>query len=213
MRGQYDAGKAGGRTLTAYRDAPNVAAHSRTETYVALKLGIDNWRWAGVPFYLRTGKAMSGRDTEIAIQFKPAPGALFAASAGAPTPNVLVLQIQPDEGISLQFEAKRPGPDIRLRPVSMDFRYADNFPTTSATGYETLIYDCLTGDQTLFKRAEDIEYAWAAVMPFLDAWAKAGEVHGYAAGTDGPPQAARLLERDGRAWRKPSALNPQPETV
>ncbi len=199
VRGQYRAGTAGGKQIVGYRDAPNVARTSRTETYVALKLGIDNWRWAGMPFYLRTGKAMSGRDTEIAIQFKPAPQALFGK--GAAGPSTLVLQIQPDEGISLGFDVKRPGPEVRLEPVTMDFHYADYFKHEPATGYETLIYDCLTGDQTLFKRADDIEFAWAAVMPFMDAWQHGGELNTYTAGTDGPREAATLLTRDGRAWR------------
>jgi glucose-6-phosphate 1-dehydrogenase len=198
VRGQYQAGAAGGRDLIDYRKAPDVAPDSRTETYVALKLEIDNWRWAGVPFYLRTGKALSGRDTEIAIQFKCPPKALFGG--GAP-PNVLVLQLQPDEGISLQFEAKQPGPDVRLAPVAMDFKYADYFKTEPATGYETLIYDSLIGDQTLFKRADDIEFAWAAVMPFLEAWKDGGEVEAYAAGSDGPAGADRLIAVDGRRWR------------
>jgi glucose-6-phosphate 1-dehydrogenase len=201
VRGQYRAGEAGGKPIVGYRKAPNVAADSRTETYAALKLTIDNWRWAGVPIYLRTGKAMSGRNTEVAIQFKPAPKSLFGEAAGVLTPNVLVLQIQPNEGISLQFDAKQPGPDIHLKPVQMDFRYADYFRSEPATGYETLIYDVLIGDQTLFKRADDIEFAWAAVMPFLNAWETGGEVHGYAAGEDGPAAAGRMLARDGRAWR------------
>jgi len=200
--GQYRAGTVEGAKVAAYRDAPNVARKSRTETFVALKLEIDNWRWAGVPFYLRTGKAMSGHDTEIAIQFKPAPKTLFQDMPDGPsTPNVLVLQIQPNEGITLDFEAKRPGPDVRLAPVRMDFRYADWFKAEAATGYEPLIYDVLIGDQTLFNRGQDIETAWRAVMPFIDAWETGGEVHGYAAGTDGPKQADALLARDGRKWR------------
>jgi len=202
VRGQYRAGTVAGHAVAAYRNSPNVGKRSRTETYVALKLSIDNWRWAGVPFYLRTGKAMSAHDTHVAIQFKPAPRTLFQDVArGASTPNVLTLQIQPHEGISLDFDAKRPGPDVSLAEVSMDFRYADWFKAEPATGYETLIYDCLIGDQTLFMRGDDIEYGWAAVMPFLDAWKDAGEVHGYAAGADGPKAAAALLERDGRRWR------------
>ncbi|MEO8926535.1 MAG: glucose-6-phosphate dehydrogenase [Caulobacteraceae bacterium] len=202
VRGQYRAGSVAGRKVAAYRDSPNVDPASRAETFVALKLAIDNWRWAGVPFYLRTGKAMSAHDTQIAIQFKAAPKTLFqAVREGKSTPNVLLLRIQPDEGLSLLFDAKRPGPDVCLTDVRMDFSYADWFAHKPATGYETLIYDCLTGDQTLFKRADDIENAWRAVMPFLDAWKSAGEVHGYAAGTDGPAEARTLLERDGRRWR------------
>jgi len=202
VRGQYHAGDCGGRKLVDYRAEPHVARDSRTETYVALKLEIDNWRWAGVPFYIRTGKALSARDTEIAIRFKAAPKTLFQDQAhGQSTPNVLLLRIQPNEGLSLLFDAKRPGPDVCLTDVKMDFSYADWFQHKPATGYETLIYDCLTGDQTLFKRADDIENAWRAVMPFLDAWKSAGEVHGYPAGADGPPEARTLLERDGRHWR------------
>ncbi|MGH6986552.1 MAG: glucose-6-phosphate dehydrogenase [Caulobacteraceae bacterium] len=202
VRGQYGAGTVEGRKVAAYRDSPNVDRRSGTETYVALELAIDNWRWAGVPFFLRTGKAMSAHDTEIAIRFKKAPASLFeTANAKPAAPNDLVLQIQPREGISLDFEAKTPGPEVRLAPVRMDFLYADWFKSQPATGYETLIYDCLIGDQTLFKRAQDIEYAWAAVMPLLKAWAKGGEVEPYAAGTDGPPGAAALLAREHRSWR------------
>ncbi len=188
--------------MAAYRNSPRVDPESRTETYVALKLAIDNWRWAGVPFYLRTGKALAARQTQVAIQFKAAPRTLFQAEAcDTCTPNVLVLRIQPDEGISLLFDAKRPGPEIDLTAVGMDFRYADHFKATPATGYETLIYDCLTGDQTLFKRGDDIEFAWAAVMPFLNAWKKRGRVFEYPAGSDGPAAAAALLSRSGHHWR------------
>lgn len=202
VRGQYRAGTAAGRALVDYRHEPDVAHTSRTETYVALKLTIDNWRWAGVPFYLRSGKGLRDRDTEIAIQFKQPPILPFQdATSRPPAPNSLVLQIQPNEGISLQFEAKRPGLDVGVEPVRMDFRYADFFATTPSTGYETLIYDALCGDQTLFKRADDIEFAWRAVEPFLQAWQDQGEVHGYAAGSTGPTQADKLLARDGRSWR------------
>jgi glucose-6-phosphate 1-dehydrogenase len=197
VRGQYQAGEAGGRKLIGYRASPKVDPKSRTETYAALKLSIDNWRWAGVPFYLRTGKAMSGRDTEIAIRFKGAPHALFGRGVA---PNTLVLQIQPDEGISLEFEAKEPGPEVALQTVRMQFLYSDWFQHEPSTGYETLIYDCLIGDQTLFKRADEIEYAWRAVGPFLKAW-ETGEPDFYRAGSDGPKAAATLLSRDGRAWR------------
>ena len=202
VRGQYRAGEAGGRKLDDYRQASNVPRHSRTETYAALALTIDNWRWAGVPFYLRTGKALSARDTEIAIRFKAAPTQLFAGHGpDDPAANTLVLQLQPREGVSLMFEAKRPGPEVLIQTVQMDFSYRDYFEMAPATGYETLIYDVLIGDKTLFKGAEEIEFAWRAVQPFLDAWAGGGEVHGYAAGTDGPVQAARLIERDGQSWR------------
>lgn len=202
VRGQYRAGPVAGREVADYRREPDVARTSRTETYVALKLTIDNWRWAGVPFYLRTGKALGARDTEIAVRFKQAPGLLFGGgSTGRPAANTLVLQIQPQEGISLEFDVKRPGPEVTLAPVTMAFRYADAFDPAPATGYETLIYDCLIGDRTLFKSAEEIECGWAAVQPFLDAWNTRGEVHGYTAGSEGPSQADALLARDGRAWR------------
>jgi len=201
-RGQYGAGTVLGKAVPAYRQSPNVARTSRTETYVALKLEIDNWRWSGVPFYLRTGKAMSAHVTEVAIQFKAAPRTLFQAlPQGASKPNVLVLRVQPNQGISLLFDVKTPGPEVVLEDVRMDFRYGDWFKSEPATGYETLLYDCFIGDQSLFKRGEDIEAAWTAVMPFLTAWKTAGELHRYAAGEDGPKAAQNLLARDGRAWR------------
>src|SRR3984893_13787848 len=155
VRGQYGAGVIGGQTVVGYRDEPGVAPNSTTETYVALRLGIDNWRWAGVPFYMRTGKALTRRTTEIAIQFKRVPFALFRDTpVDTLAPNVLVLQLQPDEGISLQFGAKKPGLEIHLGGVRMDFRYRDYFNTEPSTGYETLVYDCMIGDATLFQRAD-----------------------------------------------------------
>jgi glucose-6-phosphate 1-dehydrogenase len=202
VRGQYGAGKVGDKPIVAYRDSPRVDPQSQTETFVAMALEIDNWRWAGVPFFLRTGKAMSGRNTQIAIQFKAAPRTLFQdLPEGASKPNVLILQIQPDEGLTLCFDAKAPGPDVELADVRMTFRYADVFPAKPATGYETLIYDCLIGDRTLFNRAQDVEAGWAVVMPFLEAWAADGEVEMYPAGEDGPGSAASLLEQGDRSWR------------
>lgn len=202
VRGQYRAGQVGGKPVAAYRDADDVTARSRTETFVALKITLDNWRWAGVPFYLRTGKAMARRDTEIAIQFKAAPSRLFKGAFGRPAAtNQLVLQLQPNEGVSLAFDVKHPGPDLQLAPVQMDFLYADYFKAAPATGYETLIYDVMIGDQTLFKKADEIEASWRAVEPFMKAWSSGGVVHGYAAGTNGPSQAEALMARDGRAWR------------
>ena len=202
VRGQYGAGTVAGKAMPAYRASPNVARDSRTETYVALKLAIDNWRWSGVPFYLRTGKATSAHLTEVAIQFKAAPKTLFQTlPKGASKPNVLVLRVQPNQGISLLFDVKQPGPDVALEDVRMDFRYADWFKAEPATGYETLLYDCFIGDQTLFKRGEDIEAAWRAVTPFLKAWEHEGDLHRYAAGSAGPKAADALLARDGRAWR------------
>jgi len=201
VRGQYRAGLVQGHKVADYRREPCVAAHSRTETYAALKVMIDNWRWAGVPFYLRTGKALAARDTSVAIRFKRAPGRLFGPATGAPAPNTLILQIQPHEGVSLAFEAKRPGPEVELAPVRMDFRYADYFAAAPATGYETLLYDAMVGDATQFAGAREIEFAWRAVEPFLQAWEDGGKVHGYAAGSAGPRQADDLMARDGRAWR------------
>jgi glucose-6-phosphate 1-dehydrogenase len=201
VRGQYGAGIVEGRPMEAYRAAPNVDPQSRTETYAALKLTIDNERWSGVPFYLRTGKAMSARDTEIAIRFKAPSQALFGAEAAALGANFLVLQIQPEESISIHFAAKRPGLDMQIEDVRMDFRYRDFFKMEASSGYETLLYDCMIGDQTLFPEAETIERGWWAVMPFLQAWDQGGGIAPYAAGADGPAQAQDLLARDGRRWR------------
>jgi glucose-6-phosphate 1-dehydrogenase len=174
-----------------------------TETYVALKLGIDNWRWAGIPFYLRTGKYLSARMTEVAVQFRQAPYALFRATPVEHLPaNILTLRIQPDEGLSLSFSAKRPGTEIEIDAVEMNFAYRDYFAPLASVGYETLIYDCLIGDATLFQRADTVEAAWCAVQALLDAWARspADEFPNYAAGSAGPEAADRLLARDNRAW-------------
>src|SRR5690349_20407796 len=171
VRGQYGAGIIRDAERKAYVQEEGVDPKSATETFVAMRLGIDNWRWAGVPFYLRTGKSMTRRTTEIAIQFKRVPFALFRDTAvDGVTPNVLVLQLQPDEGISLQFGAKHPGPEIRLGGVRMDFKYRDYFHTEPSTGYETLVYDCMIGDAMLFQRADSVEAGWCAVQPILDAW-------------------------------------------
>jgi glucose-6-phosphate 1-dehydrogenase len=204
VRGQYGAGTVLGKEARAYRQEPHVAANSNIETYVAMRLEINNWRWAGVPFYLRTGKYLSQRNTEIAIRFKQAPYAVFQ---GTPVdtlrPNWLVLRISPDEGISLQFEVKRRGPAIDLAAVKMDFRYDDWFPKEPNVGYETLIYDVMIGDPTLFTRADMVEQTWRIVQPVLDAWAEkdATDLPIYPAGTSGPSEADALLARDGRRWR------------
>jgi glucose-6-phosphate 1-dehydrogenase len=203
VRGQYGAGTVDGQPVVGYRQAPDVAPDSRTETYVAMKLMIDNWRWAGVPFYLRTGKALATRRTEIAIRFKQAPYALFRDTpVDRLTPNFLVLRIQPNEGIKLRFGAKVPGPVVRMGDVSMDFRYADYFSAAPSTGYETLIYDCMIGDATLFQRADNVEAGWRAVQPVIDAWAggHGGAPALYPAGSDGPREADDLLARDHRRW-------------
>jgi glucose-6-phosphate 1-dehydrogenase len=169
-----------------------------------MRVSIDNWRWAGVPFYLRTGKHMAARMTEIAIRFKPAPYAPFAdTNVATLPPNWLVLRIQPDEGIALQFEVKRPGPLVDLAAVQMAFRYADWFPKEPNIGYETLIYDVMTGDQTLFNRADMVEQTWRVVGDVLENWAKEkpGNFPNYASGGEGPAEADALLKADGRAWR------------
>ena len=203
VRGQYVAGTLGGKHVPGYRQESKVEPDSQTETFVAMKIMIDNWRWAGVPFYLRTGKRMSVRDTEIAICFKPAPYAQFRESElERPKPNYLKIQIQPNEGMWFDLQAKRPGPELVMENVELGFAYKDFFKMTPATGYETLIYDCLTGDQTLFQRADNIENGWRAVQPFLDAWAQDGEVHEYPAGEDGPEAGNELLARDKREWHR-----------
>jgi len=203
VRGQYDAGKVKGRAVEAYKRSPDVAPTSRTETYVALKLLIDSWRWAGVPFYLRTGKSLAARRTEIAVQFKRAPLALFKDSGiDHMRSNVLSLCLQPCETASLRFSAKVPGPSMRIEPVEMTFDYRDHFNAAPKTGYETLIYDCMNGDATLFRRADEIEAGWRIVQPLLDAWRdQKSEPAAYHAGSAGPQEADALLARDGRQWR------------
>ena len=205
VRGQYADGTVKGRAVGAYRGSPDVGADSRTETFVALKLLIDSWRWAGVPFYLRTGKSLSARKTEIAVQFKRAPLALFRdAGIDNMRSNVLSLCIQPCETASLRFSAKVPGPSMRISPVEMTFDYRDHFNAAPHTGYETLIYDCMNGDATLFRRADEIEAGWRIVQPLLDAWTSGtagSELSSYTAGSAGPAEADALLARDGRYWR------------
>jgi glucose-6-phosphate 1-dehydrogenase len=205
VRGQYGEGALEDKPLAAYRGELDVAGNSVVETYVALKLMIDNWRWADVPFYLRTGKRMSRRVTEIAIQFKRAPFMLFRdTSIASLTQNQLVIRIQPDEGISLRFGAKVPGPIMRQGPVEMDFSYAEHFGSTPATGYERLLYDCMVGDPTLFQRADMVEAGWGVITPVLDVWKALPPraFPNYSAASCGPKEADELLERDGRAWRR-----------
>jgi len=204
VRGQYGEGTVGGQRLPAYRSELNVAPNSNTDTFVALKLGIDNWRWADVPFYLRTGKRMAKRVTEIVIQFKRAPFMLFRkAGVESLATNQLVIRIQPDEGISLRFGTKVPGPTMQQAPVEMDFSYADYFGAAPSTGYERLIYDCMIGDQTLFQRADMVEAGWSIIQPVLDVWHALAprSFPNYAAGTWGPKESDELLARDGHAWR------------
>ncbi|HEY4293568.1 glucose-6-phosphate dehydrogenase [Luteibacter sp.] len=204
VRGQYGPGAVNGQLANSYRDEPDVAPDSVTETFVAMKLSIDTWRWSGVPFYLRTGKHMGRRTTEIAIRFKSAPFAPFRGTGmDAFGPDWLVLQIQPDEGISLQFDVKRPGPRVELAPVRMDFKYADWFRAEPNVGYETLLYDCMTGDPTLFQRADMVEACWRAVQPVLDDWSQRtpADFPNYASGSAGPASADTLLALGGRSWR------------
>jgi glucose-6-phosphate 1-dehydrogenase len=204
VRGQYDSGVVGGQNVVAYRQEPNVAPDSNVETYVALRLMIDNWRWAGVPFYLRTGKRLAARSTEIAIRFKRAPYALFRDTPMEELDaDWLILRIQPDESIRLRFNAKRPGPAMMLESVAMDFKYKDWFKQAPAVGYETLIYDCLIGDPTLFQRADQVEAAWGVVETVLRGWGDATPrpFPNYSAGSEGPSAANDLLARDGRSWR------------
>ena len=204
VRGQYGAGMVMGRKMKSYRQEPDVAPDSNVETYVAIRLEIDNWRWAGVPFYLRTGKHLSRRVTEIAICFKQAPYAAFQDTpVDTLPPNWMVLRIAPDEGISLQFEVKQPGPMVNLAAVKMDFRYDDWFPKEPNVGYETLIYDVMIGDPTLFMRADMVEQTWRIVQPVLDVWDKSGgaDLPIYPSGNSGPSEADALLARDGRHWR------------
>ncbi|WP_298254367.1 glucose-6-phosphate dehydrogenase [Bradyrhizobium sp.] len=205
VRGQYQAGKSGDAEIGDYRKTEEVKPDSTTETYAALKLTIDNWRWAGVPFYLRTGKALGIKRTEVAIKFKQAPFAMFRDTpVDRLSQNYLVIAIEPTEGITLQFNTKVPGPVINIDGVEMKFRYKDYFQAEPTTGYETLIYDCMIGDNILFQRADSVEAGWQAVQPFLDAWKKAGSkgLEPYKAGSEGPDAANELLKRDGRIWRK-----------
>ena len=206
VRGQYTSGRIGDTDIPDYRSAKDVATDSTTETFAALRLSIDNWRWAGVPFYLRTGKALSGKRTEVAIKFKEAPFSMFRCTPVQElSQNYLVIGIEPVEGISLQFNTKVPGPVIAIDGVEMTFRYKDYFKVAPSNGYETLLHDCMIGDNILFQRADGVEAGWRVVQPFLDAWKNAG-AHGlqiYRAGSDGPEDADELLARDGRDWRKP----------
>jgi glucose-6-phosphate 1-dehydrogenase len=203
VRGQYGTGQLNGAIVPAYREEPDVAAASITDTYVALRLVVDNWRWAGVPFYVRTGKRLPRRATEIVIQFKHAPATLFQdTSVDRLTTNRLCIHIQPREGISLRFGAKIPGPILAMGPVEMDFDYADHFGKLLRTGYETLLYEVMVGDATLFQRADMVEAGWRMVQPILDVWGALPprSFPNYAAGTWGPADADALLARDGRHW-------------
>ena len=204
VRGQYGPGWVGATEATGYRSEPAVDPESETETFVAARLEIDDWRWAGVPFYLRAGKRLPKRATEIAIQFKDVPQRLFPTVGDEPEPNLLVIRIQPDEGILMRFAAKVPGLGIDVRPVNMDFAYGSAFTVESPDAYETLILDALLGDASLFTRADEVEAAWRIVDPIIDAWIAGAEpeMPNYTSGTWGPEAADELLTREGRRWRR-----------
>jgi glucose-6-phosphate 1-dehydrogenase len=209
VRAQYRSGSIAGRKVPGYREEPNVSAASETETFVALKFFVDSWRWAGVPFYMRSGKRLPKRVTEIAIHFKEAPHLLFGRRGEAIRPNVLVIRIQPDEGIALEFGSKLPGPAMEVAPVNMEFRYGSSFGVEPPEAYERLILDCMLGDSTLFTRADEVEASWSWISKIHEHWAaesrsddRAHDLETYPAGTWGPPGAERLMTADGRAWRR-----------
>jgi len=205
IRGQYSAGWMKGKQVQGYRQEPGVNPESTTPTYVAMKLMIDNWRWKGVPFYLRTGKRLPKKVTEIAIQFREVPVLIFQSAAQQANPNVLTMRLQPNEGISMRFEVKMPGPELRTRPVDMDFRYGSSFGKTSGDAYDRLLLDCMIGDQTLFTRADEVEAAWRVVTPALTVWeapTDPASIPQYEAGTWEPKEAEELINRDGRRWRR-----------
>ena len=207
VRGQYGAGAIDGKNVPGYRDEDKVARSSNTETYAALKLSIDNWRWADVPFYLRTGKRMRDKHSSIIIEFKKAPFVLFRdTSVDRLRTNRIEIHIQPDEGITLHFGAKIPGPVVKLGAVDMDFNYVEHFGEQLSTGYERLLYDCMIGDATLFQRADMVEASWEVVTPILDVWSAipARDFPNYESGSWGPREADDLLARDGRSWKNPT---------
>jgi len=204
VRGQYGEGKIKNKKVAGYREEEKVSPYSNTETFVGLKLMLDNWRWADVPFYVRTGKRLPAKHSTIIVEFKRAPFVLFRETGVERLrTNRIVIHIQPDEGITLHFGVKVPGPIVKVGPVDMDFNYADYFGEQVATGYERLLYDCMIGDATLFQRADMVEAAWSIVTPILDVWSAipARDFPNYEAGTWGPPEADELLARDKRQWR------------
>lgn len=206
VAGQYGPGRAGSEQVPGFRQEKGVDPHAATDTYAAVTFLVDNWRWSGVPFYIRTGKALPKRVTEIAIQFRTAPLAMFRkATAGAEAiPNVLILRIQPEEGISLRFASKRPGSGMQIRPVSMDFNYGSSFGERSPSAYETLLLDAITGDATLYTRQDMVDASWTAVQPILDYWStQKFDFPNYAAGSWGPAASDEMLRRWGHEWRRP----------
>jgi glucose-6-phosphate 1-dehydrogenase len=205
VRGQYGEGWLQGQKVPAYQSEPGVAADSAAETFAAVKLLVDNWRWQDVPFYLRTGKRLAARVSQVMIQFRPVPHQSFPAVL-AWQPNRLIIQIQPEEGIALRFQAKVPGPMLHLSPVAMNFSYRENFKARSPEAYETLLADVMAGDATLFMRADQVEASWAVLAPILTAWENTPPVEfpDYRAGTWGPEGAEVLIAQDGRSWLEPS---------
>jgi len=205
VRGQYGRGHVRAEEAPAYREEPDVASDSAVETYVAMRIFVDNWRWGGVPFYVRAGKRLARRVTEVAVQFKKVPHTLFRAADGGITPNVLSLRIQPDEGIAIRFISKEPGQTTILRDVAMDFRYGAAFGSNTPEAYERLLLDAVRGDATLFTRSDEVEHQWAFIDPVFDGWSAGGIAPPpmYPAGSWGPEQSDDLLARDGRRWRKP----------
>jgi glucose-6-phosphate 1-dehydrogenase len=202
VRGQYVAGSVLGEDALGYRQEEKVSPASRTETYAAIKVFVDNWRWVDVPFYVRAGKRLPKRVTDISIHFRPAPYPLFSKLGIKMHANVLAIRIQPDEGISLKFDSKLPGPNVRTAPVSMEFRYATSFGAEPPEAYERLLLETMLGDATLFARRDEIETAWAWLDPLLAKWTE-GDPDPYPAGTWGPESADALIEKDGRKWRRP----------
>ncbi|WP_036478158.1 glucose-6-phosphate dehydrogenase [Myxosarcina sp. GI1] len=205
IRAQYSEGWMKGKPVKGYRQEEGVNPDSTTPTFVALKMEIDNWRWKGVPFYLRTGKRMPKKVSEISIHFREVPLLIFQSAAQQASPNILSMRIQPNEGITLKFEAKMPGPDLRTRTVNMDFSYGSSFGMATADAYHRLLLDCMLGDQTLFTRADEVEAAWRIVMPVIDAWEAPSDPNlmpQYEAGTWQPPEAEFLINRDRRRWRR-----------
>ncbi|PIG90803.1 glucose-6-phosphate dehydrogenase [Gloeocapsopsis sp. IPPAS B-1203] len=205
VRGQYSAGWMKGKKVPGYREEPGIDPNSTTNTYVAMKFMIDNWRWNGVPFYLRTGKRLPKKVSEISIHFREVPNLIFQSASQQMNTNILAMRIQPNEGISLRFEVKMPGPDLRTRSVDMDFSYGSTFGFAASDAYDRLLLDCMMGDQTLFTRADEVEVAWQVVTPALAAWDAPSDptsIPLYEAGTWEPAEAEALINRDGRHWRR-----------
>jgi len=204
VRGQYGPGRINGKQVVAYRQEPEVDPESRTETFVAAKLFIDNWRWKDVPFYLRTGKRLAKKVTEIAVTFRKVPHSLFvSAGLGELPANILVFQIQPQEGISLSFQAKQPGSKLCMSTLNMNFKYSDVFGVVMPEAYQRLLLDCMAGDQTLFTRQDSVDVSWRLLTPILQAWDGDSSIpYLYPAGSESFPEADNLIESDGRKWRK-----------